>query len=54
MWVWSMGVVLGDGLSCCRDYQEVKVQEQVQKLEVGKVSSSLCTVSVRCMYDDTM
>ena len=23
-----------------RDYQEVKIQEQVQKLEVGKVSSS--------------
>ena len=24
-----------------RDYQEVKVQEQVQKLEVGKVSPTL-------------
>ena len=35
----SMHGLLGEGPVGFRDYQEVKVQEQVQKLGVGKVSS---------------
>ena len=31
--------VLDNTLSCFRDYQEIKIQEQVQKLDVGKISS---------------
>ena len=34
----------GDNPSSFRDYQEVKVQEQVQRLDVGKIPRSLWVI----------
>lgn len=29
-------------LGSFRDYQEIKIQEQVQKLDIGQISSNVC------------
>ena len=29
-------------LGSFRDYQEIKIQEQVQKLDIGQISSKVC------------
>ena len=58
--IMQIALLLGEGPSGFRDYQEVRVQEQVQKLEVGKVSSvvSPCHVSLfhslDCCLDSTL
>ena len=38
-------------LGCVQDYQEVKVQEQVQKLDVGQIPRSLWVVLENDLVD---
>ncbi len=36
--------LLGSSAECFRDYQEIKVQEQVHRLDVGKIPRSMWVV----------
>ncbi|KAJ1929084.1 DNA helicase mcm9 [Tieghemiomyces parasiticus] len=41
----------GGGASTCTDYQEIKVQEQVNKLAIGSIPKSICVVLENDLVD---
>jgi DNA helicase MCM9 len=39
-----MMVLMFDNMETCKDYQEIKVQEQVAKLDIGNIPSSISVI----------
>lgn len=49
--LFSYFLATSSSLGSVRDYQEVKIQEQVQKLDVGKIPRSLWVVLENDLVD---